>query len=415
MNAAALGAAIALYGLLSSPAPPVLRGIELAIGALLLIAAGWREPWRLATGQAAAEGPPWRRTGAASLLVLFWLPLLRGLTLGWDADDILRDVVPLFFLFAPLAFVPVLERSGTRSVDVLAGALMLAGVLFALRWWRQTGWAAGALGVHSLDDGLLYFLNAPSVLFAATALPALALAAASRGGFRHLSLAVPAAAGGSVCFAALAAAVHRLSLMLAVPVLLIATVHAARRSRALTLALAAGGIVMAVVWSGTLAGMLALAVEKSRQVGLNARVDEALAAFDQIARSLPSLLLGDGWGALVANPAVGGWRVSYTHTLFTYLLVKTGLIGLAAAAAWLGTLASPLRSALRARPTVVLSALPPLAIALTAHSSFKYLDTGLLLTLVLLCRETAAGETESIGRGFGAARAPHECGDARRP
>ena len=107
-----------------------------------------------------------------------------------------------------------------------------------------------------------------------------------------------------------------------------------------------------------------------------------------LAVSSPEIFLfGHGWGALVANPAVGGWRVSYTHTLPTYALAKAGALGLVALAAYLGAFALRALAALRRDPTLGWAVLPPLVMALCAHTSFKYLDTGILLTLMLLVAE----------------------------
>jgi len=385
----ALLGALALYGMLSAPAPPEVRVVEAAIGALLLGALGWRRPCAVVSGHAlrAPALPGWEAVGVLSFAWLLWAPLVRGLTLGWEPGAVLRDVVPLGYLFLPVLLVPLLRRDDGRAERLLAAGLALAGVLFALRWWRQAEWGFGAVGTRAMADGLRYFLNAPSVLFAALALPMAALGLAARGGWaRWLGaglLLVPAA----LCLGALAGAVHRMALGLALVGLLVAVPWWWRRTPRLVLVVAVLSGVALLLLGDTLAGALTQVAEKNRLAGTNARLDEAAAVLEQVGRSAESFLFGDGWGALIANPAVGGWRVAYTHTLATYTLFKSGALGLMALAAYLAALAPSAWRLLRADPPLAVAVLAPLVMALGAHTSFKYLDCGLLLTLMVTAAE----------------------------
>ena len=93
-----MAAALLLYGGVSVPAPPSLRWGEAAIGLLILLCVGWKRPLAVATGHAlrGSGDAAWMAVAVAALGWLLWAPLLRGAALGWDAADILRDVVPLF-------------------------------------------------------------------------------------------------------------------------------------------------------------------------------------------------------------------------------------------------------------------------------------------------------------------------------
>lgn len=395
---AALCAALALYGFLSAPAPPEIRVVEAVVGALLVATVGVRTPMRLAAART-LDGWWWEAVGTLAFLWLFWVPLLRGAWLGWGLGDVLRDLVPAVYLFVPLLLVPALRRAGPHAVEALAAALMLAGLFFALRWWRQADWGFGAVGLRAMGDGRMYFLNAPSVLFAAIGLPASGLALAARGGWLRglagLVLGLVLGLAGALCLAALAGAVHRMALVLALPALAGAALCHARRGRAGGIVLLALALLAAVGSADALSGAFGQLGEKTRLAGANTRWEEAMAAVEQAASSPATFLFGEGWGGLLANPAVGGWRVSYTHTLATYTLVKAGAFGLMALALWLGGLAPILWRALRADPPLALAALPPLAVSLLAHTSFKYLDTGILLTLLVL-----AGERAERPRGY---------------
>lgn len=371
---AALCGATVLYGFLGTPAPPVLRWIELAVAALLLLAVGLRRPLLVAVGSALTGGPGWAAAGMLAMSWLAWVPLLRGVWLGWGAGDIVRDVVPLVFLFLPLVLVPLLARGGRWTAEALCGALMLAGLLFALRWWRQQGWEFGAFGERTLGDGRTYLLNAPAVLVAAIGFPALALRLAGKVGATRWVLAAAAAVAGVVCLAALAGAAHRMALGIALPALLLIGVAEGRRSplAAWTAFLAIACV--ALLFHEAAQGALERLMEKTRLAGANARVEEAEAVLRLVSASLPSLLFGEGWGALLPNPAVGEWRVSYTHSFLTYALLKTGVVGLGAFAAWLGALSVPAWRLLRTDPVLALVCLPPLLVPFGLHTSFNNVD-----------------------------------------
>lgn len=387
--ALALLVALTLYGALSAPAPPSVRLTEAAIGGLLLLAVGWRRPLFVATGHAlrAPLLPWWEAVAVPAFGWLLWAPLLRGAALGYDPADMLRDVVPLLYLFLPVLLVPVLRRAGDGAVRLLSAGLILAGLFLALRWWKQAQWGFGAVGARAMPDGGAYFLNAPAVLFAAVALPAVALGLAARGGVGRWLGAVACAAGGLLCLAALAGAVHRTALGLSALSGLVLIAGWGRQRPGLAAPFLAAAFLAALAFGDPLSGAWDQAAEKTRLTGANTRWEEAAAVLETVARSPWSLLFGDGWGARLANPAVGGWRVSYTHTLATYALVKSGVLGGLALAAYLGGMVRPLLGLLRTDPLLGWSLLPPLLMALGLHTSFKYLDTGLLLTVMVLAAE----------------------------
>lgn len=398
-GALSMTGALLLYGGLSVPAPPVLRGVELSIGLLILAAIGWKWPLAVASGHAlrtpsggGQSDMRWMPVAVAAFAWLLWIPLLRGAALGWEAADILRDVVPLVFLFLPVLLVPALRSGGDRTVRALAGGLAMAGLLLALRWWRQADWGFGAIGRRAMADGGVYLLNAPSVLFAAVLLPALALSLVAVGGpIRYWVAAIPCAAGGALCLGALAGAVHRTALGLAVLSLALTALWWARRRPWLALPLLLGVGLLAVTGGDALVGAWQQAAEKTRLTGVNARWEEAAAVIDHAVATPWALLFGDGWGARIANPAVGGWRVSYTHTLASYSLLKTGLFGMVALGAYLAALVRPWCRLLATDPPLALAVVPPLLMALCLHTSFKYLDTGVILSLMLVAAERRKG------------------------
>lgn len=394
----ALAAALLTQGVAGRPAPPVFRPeIEGVVAAGLLAAAGWRAPLAAGLGGFPLGWFPdatqrWFVVGSGCLCILLWPPLARAAWMGWSSADAARDVAPLLFLFLPLALVPSLRPAGKTAVVALTAALMLEGLFYALRWWRHADWGFGALGARTLADGGGYLLNAPSVLFAAIAWPLAALHCFEKGGVLRFAAGFGALAAGATCVAGLLGAAHRLAFGLILLAAATALWTRARRIPWLIPALVVAAVAVAAAEGDRLAGALFHIVEKTRVTGGNARVEEAAAALAMAGETLESLLFGAGWGALIDNPAVGGWRVSYTHTFLTYLLVKAGLVGLAAGTIWLGVFLRPAAALWRHDPAWALAMLSPLFVSFTVHTSYKYLDTGVMLTLLWI----AAERTEKI-------------------
>ena len=406
LRAGALFAALALYGFFSAPAPPEIGAAEIAIGLLLIAAAGAAQPWAMTSGALLLRpgARSFETMGSAVFAGLLWLPLLRGVALDWNGRDIVRDVVPLVYLFLPVLLVGPLREERGRAVELLTAGLAFAGVAFVLRWWSDAGWGFGAIGHRAMSEGSFYLLNSPAVLFAALWLPFTAIrllwpdavpGTKSRSLWLRLALAPPLLAATVLIGAALAGTVHRMALILVAVSGLAFLLWCARRTVWPLLAALLGLAAFLLLLPGDpLSGALGMVVAKSEQVGINERANEAAAVLDQIGRSPLSLLIGDGWGTLIANPAVGGWRVSYTHSFPSYLLLKTGALGLLLMLCWLATLLPAAIRLVRRNPPLALAALPPLAGGLLIHTSFKYLCFGLLLTAVAL-----AGEAEDAEDG----------------
>lgn len=413
--AVALAAALSVHGAASLPAPDALGSAELAVAGLLVLAVGPRRLARLAAGRTlvATDASRFEQDATLALVVLATVPLARGLARGWWAGDAVRDLVSLGFLFLPLALAPLADRPAVRAFarPALTLGLAGAGVAFALRWWTEAGWRFGTIGTAPMDDGEGYLLNSPAVLFAALWLPVAAAglvagaAPASAGGARgvgRLCVAGAAALGGVLCLAALVAAVHRAALAFsAVAIGLWAVGALVRRSpdrpgcdpRPSGPATAAPVIIASAAAIAALLGLvltvelplpgaLAQMVDKTRQVGTNARTAEWGAVLAAIGRDPITLAIGDGWGALLNNPAVGGLAVSYTHNLVAYMLLKAGLVGVLVTVGYLSWWSAPMSRLAATAPGLAIAAGVPLANGLVAHTSFKFLTFGLLLCLV---------------------------------
>src|SRR3954454_21919719 len=133
IRAAGLIVALVVYGVFGVPAPGRMTWHEFAVGGGLVLASGAIRPLLVGTGFMLIN-PKARLpdvVGTAAFNYLLWVPLLRAALSGANVEDIVRDVIPLVFLFLPLLLVPG-NRTGRR---MLVLGLAAVGVTFALRWW----------------------------------------------------------------------------------------------------------------------------------------------------------------------------------------------------------------------------------------------------------------------------------------
>lgn len=423
-------AALLLYGSGSQPAPIEFGWVEMLVGGLLLVCVSPRAIWRLLCGggeSATTTHLPFIQNTPAvvswAFYLLLWPPLLRGIWMDAPAWSILRDVISLLFLFLPFVWstpngkmsgsnFPVSDppgsgppgygapdhntglRHASPMVQALTTGLILAGILFAGRWWHEEAhWGFGAIGLRAFEQGMANYLNSPTVLLAGITLPFIGFALATPHpaplgrtslGRRWLGIGMGALCGiaALLCLGALAAAVHRAALLLIILAGIVFVIWSGQRSPWGLLLLVAGFALLLTWLPEPVPGVIAHLIAKSHLVGDNTRIAELEAVLEVIRRNLPAFLLGDGWGAAFVNPAVGGWRVTYTHNFLSYLLLKAGVVGLVGGTLWLAALGPAIWRLGRRLPLPTFLLLLPLLPSLLLHASFKYLCFGLLVTLI---------------------------------
>jgi hypothetical protein len=135
----------------------------------------------------------------------------------------------------------------------------------------------------------------------------------------------------------------------------------------------------------------ALLVWKTQMFGGNQHFAEIAAAAEAAGRSAGQALFGAGWGALVDTPAAPELPVSYLHALPLYVLVKAGVLGLAALTAYAAGLVPFLLRLWRRDAALFLATAAPLLLGAIVQPTFKFLTYGLLLALPVLA---AAPEAE---------------------
>ena len=379
-----LMAGLAVYALFGRPAPPVFGWPEMVVTVALVVficpLCG------LHSLRCAVSGSWWHKAGLFLLLYGLSVPLVVAAVSGHDGVAILRDVIPFLFMMIPLLAA---YRCGGAADEayrarLLTAAMVTIGLVFSGRV-LLSGFAGGTgfLVADIADPALL--ANVPGVLLAACLLLFGAYARLyARGGYRQLWVALPMMALALLPLCAMVLVMQRAGpgYMAVAALFLIGLALWHAPCRAFLPLVLAGLTVMigAPLW-------LALAdtmMQKTLTVGLNMRLEEALAVFDRIADRPLTVLFGAGWGALYVSPAVGGADVGFTHNIASFYFLKTGLIGLAALGVYLGGIGIMIVRLLARDAVLAVSLGGAVLICVLLYASFKSLDFGLLLLLVTL-------------------------------
>lgn len=376
---AALCLAVAVYGLAGSPTPDHIGWAEYAAGALLILAAGLRPAHVfLSTGPA----PLWETAGRILLFYGLSLAVLSGFVHGYDPAMILRDVVALLFLLLPLFTVDLFERNPAFFKVFLAVLIALA-MCFAVRGLIENTAPASAIAPHAGQTEPHYFANSPVILFAAIYLCAQGITQLiRRPGAADRLMALLLIALGILLLPPLVITMQRASLgyfSLAMAVMVLAGIVRAPL-RMLPLLVIAG--VLAVFFWDMLMLVFDRLYLKTLTVGLNSRAEELHAVWAALSSSVYPLIAGLGWGAGFASPAVGDVYVNFTHSLWSAMLLKTGMAGLLITMLYIGGFLKILSRMAAAGPPLALALAGPLLIPVLLYASYKSLDFGLILLVL---------------------------------
>ncbi len=312
---------------------------------------------------------------AAVALLAYGLsvPLAIALIHGYPLIEIVRDVVPFLFLLMPVLYFFRREQ----DILFLSCGVIFIGVVFSVRALISLGpvlfTPQAWLGT---PPDLLYLTNSPEVLFSCLAL--FGFAAQGRNSGRKILF--PGLA--LIPLLAMATQMQRASLfyMGAVGMVVFLSMLWRRPARAVMAGLAGLAVILAA--GGVLDEIFRQLIFKTQSVGLNSRSEEWKAVLDEVSASPFTFLFGLGWGAEFENPAVGGLRVSFTHSLISSLLLKTGLSGIVIFFAYgLGLLKAALPRA-REKYLYLYALAGPLLIGLMFYASYKSLGYGLLLMIL---------------------------------
>ncbi len=397
-----LSLAVCIYAAFGSPTPDVLGWGEAVVGGLLVLAVGVKGC--RAAVMFDARAPLWRVAGQ----VFFIYSLCAGLILAAIAGNaygaILRDGVAFLFLMLPLFLIHDDAQSSDNQRYWSVGVVWFLGIMFAARCVFAPEFFGGA-------QALYYLANSPAVLFAAILSGGVGLGFLVYGrSFKYLMMSGAAILFCALCVAAMVSVQQRASLgAFVVAMGFIAVGHFWKRPKA-SIVVVIAGVVLLIVFRDMAFDLMGDVwrdlAEKTRLVGGNSRVDEWIAVWESVSRNTFHALLGLGWGASFASPAVAEIEVHYTHGLLSSLVLKTGVFGLLLGGAYVGALLLIFwRHVWRCWfnapvfvPALALAVIMPFFIDVFLYASFKSLDFGLILWLMacspILCRALFSGDGE---------------------
>jgi len=338
----------------SSPMPirigviEIVMGIGLTIGSLLL-------------GYSLIARKEWNSILPALCIVYFLLiPLLVSVGSGNSFVDIVRDVSPLMFMTTLPLLIKYLphDKNAYYRLRFLLFAILTVGLISALQFQLGIEQLYGSMGAYiskfnpdpiapvngisSISSGMLRLFglgNAdlqmfmlkcqdPALLFSAIYLLCFGLGNVLAKP-RRLIFGLCALAGGGFCFYEFAALGMRAFSGLTVLALFFYLLYLIRSRGVPVIHLFFAGILGLLLTYNQIINLAVQMWEKNQAAGLNNRPAELYAVFRVITESFHTFLFGIGWGGKFSNPIYGDATTRYTHSLFSFWLLKTGVVGFA--------------------------------------------------------------------------------------
>lgn len=371
--------AVFLYGVFSSPTPDNPGIIEGIILFLFLAALGVKGVYQPVFDISLfKQSPKWEITAFILFLYGLSVPVLSALYHDVKISIFLRDIIGFIFLCLPFFVVPFILENKKRQIIFFVSVLFV-GLAFSIR-------------VLFLDfsffvqrEELLYLANSPLVLLSALYFGMTALSKMkSLLTLQHFIIVVVCLFISILPLAAMYIDFQRASFAALGLSIFIVLGHSFVK--------APFNIVMPIIilsfigilFGTQVVGIVENILVKTSQVGLNMRVQEFWAVWSAVSSNVWALFFGQGWGASFASPAVGDLNVSYTHSLITYMLLKTGLIGLGLTLIYLFFIFEKLIRLVFIEPVRGSALIWPFIIPIFLYASYKSLDYGFILALILV-------------------------------
>ncbi len=371
--------ALFIYGVLSSPTPDNPGVIEGFIFILFLLALGIKGTYQsFLNFSLLIKQPKWKLTLLVLFLYGFSIPVLIGVLNNEDTAIILRDIVGFIFLCLPLFLIPFISRD-KKYYNLFLVSVLFIGIFFSIRVLFLD------FSFFSKREELLYLANSPLVLFCALYfLNKVIQYLKNILNIKSFMIVIGSMLMAILPMAAMYVDFQRASfLAIGMSVIIIFGLGFIKSPMKMLWPLVVI-VIIGFIFSPQLIDIIESISVKTSQVGLNMRHQEWLAVWQVAMESPFSLLFGHGWGAHFASPAVGGLNVSYTHSLITYMLLKTGLVGLGLTLIYLFFIFEKAVRLVFIEPVKGNALIWPFMIPILLYASYKSLDYGFILTLILV-------------------------------
>lgn len=323
--------ALLVYAVWGTPMPNTI-GINVYVtGSLLIVAAGAAHSAGVLSGYFLV--PKISRetflTYIANLAFIYFLIVgtFLGFFRGNTVIDVVRDILPLCFLFLPLFLSKISRLSSYRKSLVFNYGLAICGLIMSVRFMNIAVTDFSAIGSRLMGfDGYLLLASEPSILFAAIFIPLSCISKIRAFTPKALVLGVIGISAAIICFITFSSKLARgpIALTFLAYTIFIAKSKTPIQYKILFLLLF---FAVAAWYFDYVVAVLDLLLEKNARVGgASAKLIELQYVWAEATQSVWRLLFGGGWGELI-NVRQGA-SFSFTHSLPTYFLAKSGLVGL---------------------------------------------------------------------------------------
>ena len=399
-----------------SPMPSEVSVLEIVIGGGLLIG-GLMLIKRLFSGMARS------RQGRAVfflLLMLLITPLLISLSSGYSFRSIMRDVIPLFFLLGlPVLFVYSINlQSKAVLIWCLNISVVLVGAAASTSYWVNASEYYGSVGAagNAMRSGLMQYQAAvknnalpqqsesnengempkqfeylgmydPAVLYSCIMLCSWGVILIARSWSSSVVGGGLLAAGALMAYEILSLGLRSYALLIVLALLIVAWRQSSLRG--FRTRLVPIGVLGVLLFLPQIGAMLHLLWVKQMAVGTNGKVDEWAAVVSTLSQNWRDLMFGIGWGGTFENPIISA-PSRFTHSLVSFYLLKSGLLGLAMLMLIIIGLYRTVpgkrdwKTLSISQLVTLVAGMSVLAIGLVFEPTYKMLSFGVILSLVLL-------------------------------
>lgn len=367
---------ILLYAIFSFPFPKNPGITEIIIGVLLVKSTGIKGVFGLLSFE--SNEYEQQKIRFAFWYLLF-IPTITMLVNGWELNDYVRDIVPLVYMFLPLLVFSNIKSS--KHILMLPHILSVAGLFFSVRFFIETESTPFDVGGSILWDNKKYFSYDPAVLFGAIWFFIRAGEVFSRSIINTL-LSLCYFFGSFICLTALAGVVQRAPLALFA---LACGIYFMKSNipKVYKLLIISLLFIVSFEYLGDLIfNVLDMFYEKQQLHGLNNKDSEFSAVFELMSLGLSSTFFGVGWGGVFYNPAYG-MLMSNTHSIVSYALIKTGLLGMLAFVFYASRIVRDILTIFKYDIGVTLASSFSLAIGLFFQPTYKTLSYGVILVIII--------------------------------
>ena len=346
------------------------------------------------------------------LCILIIVPTLIGIARENGYANLIRDILPVMFMSVLPLLALLYARVAYRidDVNLLIGVILIVGTVSAFQFYLGTIASFGSFEEFNVWMASNYATTTPPVIdvkseFSKTIRefwikvfdPAVIFSAIYLicrsiefilSKHRRLILGILALAGGVFCgygFSILGLRAFAGLTVLAIAIFLLHLIAQKKVSAWQLILLGGVGLLISYPYLANLIGLL---LAKQKSVGMNNKAVEFSAALDTVMATPFSLLFGVGWGGVFTNPIYANPESTrFTHSLISFWLLKTGLVGFAVMASFVILLFRSINLkgvwTSSRRTAIFLAASAVIIIGVFFEPTYKMLSFGLIVGLLL--------------------------------